>query len=242
MATETEAKTYRDDLLKAGVAAANFHDAYYSLLKGRAEKSGGNPASAVHGVSVEDVVMCGSLRVKEKDFILVLPRDRSVFEAVIDFLRFEAMRKPAPWILSLASSVEAYGVKHKILDKIEFRRGATRISKRDVDEKTGVASESIEDGHKAEVIDCWAVHKEIEGGKGFRVTHRTLGRAINSGPLAKKAATKLVKALAESPYPWRLLTDVTQANKKEWKAAKEFAVAAIAEVCGSKKVANPTVF
>lgn len=239
MATETEAKTYRDDLLTAGVAVADFNDGLYSLLKRRAEKSSTNPSSAVHGVSVEDVVMCGALRVKAKDFLLVLPRDRSVFEAVIDFLRFEAMHKPAPQLLELANSVEAYGMKHKILDKIELKRGTTRISKRDVDKKTGEAREAIQDGHKADVIDCWAVHKEIEGGNGFRVTHRTLGRAINSGPLAKKAATQLAKALAESHYPWRLLTDVKQANEKGWKAAKEFAVEAIKKVSGTKKVANP---
>ncbi len=239
MATETEAKTYRDDLLKAGVAVADFNDGLYSLLKRRAEKSNGNAASTVHSVSVEDVVMCGALRVKAKDFILVLPQDASVFEAVIDFLRFEAMRKPAPQLLSLAGSVEAYGVKHKILDKTEFKRGTTRISRRDVDPKTHMTSESIRDGHKAEVIGCWAVHKEIEGGKGFRVTHRTLGRAINSGPLPKKAATQLAKALGESQYPWRLLTDVNQANKKEWKTAKEFAVEAIEKASGVKKVANP---
>lgn len=239
MATETEAKTYRDDLLKVGVAVADFKDETYSLLKRRAEKSSENPSSAVHGVSVEDVVLCGSLRVGQKDFVLVLPRDASVFEAVIDFLRFEDMRRPASQLLSLAASIETYGVKHKILDKIEFRNSTTRISRRDVDPKTHIASESIQDGHKAEVIGCWAVHKEIEGGKGFRVTHRTLGRAINSGPLPKKAATQLAKALGESQYPWCLLTDVNQANKKEWKTAKEFAVKAIEKVSGAKKVANP---
>ncbi len=238
MATETEAKTYRDDLLKVGVAAADFNNELYSLLKSRVEKSDGNPASAVNGVSVEDVVMCGALRVKEKDFILVLPRDRAAFEAVIDFLRFEAMRK-APRLLSIAISVEAYGVKHKILDKTELRGGTTRIAKREVDQKTHIASESIKDGHRAEVIDCWAVHKDIDGGKGYRVTHRTLGRAINSGPIPKKAATQLAKTLGESQYPWRLLTDVTQANKKEWKTAKEFALKAIEKASGTKKVANP---
>lgn len=242
MAADTEANTYRADLLEVGVAVANFDDKTYSLLKARVSRSGENPAVAVHGVAVKDVLMCGAFLVDKKAFILVLPRDRSVLEAVIDFLRFEAMRKPAPQLLSLASEIQAYGIDHEILDKQELRSGTTRIGRRDVDPKTGIATESIQDGHKAEVIGAWAVHKEIEGGKGFRVTHRTLGRAINSGSLSKKAATQLAKALGTSQYPWGLLTDVQQANGKDWKPAKEFAVAEIAKTNGAKKAANPSIF
>lgn len=263
MKTTAEAEAYRKELLAAGVGlelrdleALEKYSGPKDGVKKRGKKpdapgdpirrlvknSRGNPSHEIHDVPVEDVILCGMFY-DGKKVVLVLPPSKEAFDAVLDFLRYEAMRKSwfmADKIQSIADEIERLGRKVGILDQLEFKNGTTNVAVAEL--KNGVTYDVVRSGFKAPVIGAWAVHKAFESTKdhpvvskkavpattprsaapGYRVTHTKLGRSAASG-LTRKAARSLAKTLAGSSYPWGLLRSPGELESDAWRAATAFA-------------------
>lgn len=221
-----DAKTYRDALLQAGVGVKIDTR---KLDPSKIAKAPKNPSCAVHGIDVEDVLACGVFQHDKGGGLLVLPPRQGVFEAVVDFLRFEAMRgKETRNARHLANKIEALGVSLGILGNKKFTKDAMTVVVDDED-----TQEREEIPASAEVIDCWGVHKEPDRDENDRwttttkwcVTHAPTGRSV-ACDISKVRAAEIAKKLAKSDYPWRLFTSGSDA-KPEWKDAIRFVASKI---------------
>lgn len=248
---KSEAAAYRQELLAAGVGLElenrKGREGSEDELRRLVRSSRGNPAREIHGVPVEDVILCGVFSDGKKT-LLVLPPSKEAFVAVIDFLRFEAMGMSpaaAQKITTIANEVELLGRRIGTLEPLEFKSGTTNIAFSRPSSKRGLTRSVTKSGFKALTIGPWAIHKKPEDSneypivsdkavpvqaaypttpheEGYRVTHATLGHAALSG-MTMKAAKALASKLAESPYPWRLLRSPDELKSDRWDDASRFA-------------------
>lgn len=210
MTTAAEAKTYRDDLLEAGVAIELTADESKAVAEAARRSSG--PAREVHKVNVEDMLACGLLKAQKRPgALLILPPRKDAFEAAVDLLRYEAMQSMTLHARSAAKKIEDRGIELGILDKIEFRSGT--VTARFEGGKSKKFSGSV--------IGAWGVHKDADG-KRWGVTHMTVGGSAARFSQKKKAA-ELAKILSESPFPWRLLRDAHDTRTVPWLESSSFA-------------------
>lgn len=214
MTTAAEAKTYRDDLLEAGVAIELTADESKAVAEAARRSSG--PAREVHKVNVEDMLACGLLKAQKRPgALLILPPRKDAFEAAVDLLRYEAMQPRSATFSkharSAAKKIEDRGIELGILDKIEFRSGT--VTARFQDGKSKKFSGSV--------IGTWGVHKYTDG-KKWGVTHMTVGGSAAKFS-QKKKAMELAKILSESPFPWRLLRDTHDTRTVAWLESSNFA-------------------
>lgn len=224
MTTAAEAKTYRDDLLEAGVAIELTADESKAVAEAARRSSG--PAREVHKVNVEDMLACGLLKAQKRPgALLILPPRKDAFEAAVDLLRYEAMQGPrsvtfSKHARSAAKKIEDRGIELGILDKIEFRSGTVTVR------FEGGKSKKF----SGSVIGAWGVHKDADG-KRWGVTHMTVGGSAARFSQKKKAA-ELAKILSESPFPWRLLRYTHDTRMVPWLESSSFAREQIDKLLG----------
>lgn len=204
------AKTYQSALLKAGLAVDTDCLLRFSgpLVVG---------LSTVRDIDVNTLLACGFFR-HGKNSALLLPPERAALEAVVDALLFESMILGSDSrgldCAELANDVLIAGRKSKVLPRLEFTKGEISITILDGKKESRSPVE-------AEIIDCWAVHKSINGNH-YTVAHTGNGAAVLIG-LSKGEALKLAKELARAPFPFRLsANDANDITKPEWRPARAF--------------------
>lgn len=246
MATSVDVQRYRSDLLEAGVPIQIDGLMKPSSVRALVKASRDNPSRDVHCVLVEDAILCGLFSSPPREF-LVLPPSRSAFDAVADFLRYEALvrKKDADKARELASAIERLGASSKISSGFEPTRGDSLFLKVERNESGAVTGKKLV-SHKAELIGPWAIGKSPVDKKSFSVWHARLGNTVVSPGFKKKSsALHLARSLAEMRYPWRLLSGPEDLNRSPWSQSSQEAWAAITQArsmdskAGQEKSGNP---